>query len=232
MGAGAALTLAAGAVVWAVMTHSNPTSNDAAFDNVNNNRLKTEALLESGLLQARYQDIPNAKATFKRVLALDPKNKLAWYNLGVLAQNEGHRADAHKSYDAALKTDPSYTSALFNKALLLKTDDPDKALTLLRRAVAADPKAATAFFHIGETLARKGRDEQARDAYRQAVELNSSLRSQVPESYRESAAHGSSPDGSTEAGENTEADENTEDALSTEADESTEDALNSETPDR
>ncbi|MER7045425.1 tetratricopeptide repeat protein [Streptomyces jumonjinensis] len=226
MGAGAALTLAAGAVVWAVMTHSNPPSSDAAFDNVNNNRLKTDALLESGLLQARYQDIPNAKATFKRVLTLDPKNKLAWYNLGVLAQNEGHRADAHKAYDAALKTDPSYTSALFNKALLLKTDDPDGALKLLRRAVAADPKAATAYFHIGETLARKGRDEQARDAYRQAVELNSSLRSQVPESYRESVASGRS------SNESTEADESTEDAANSEADESTEDAVNSETPDR
>ncbi|WP_285366332.1 tetratricopeptide repeat protein [Streptomyces albipurpureus] len=30
-----------------------------------------------------------------QVLALDPKSKFAWYNLGVLAQNEGRPGDAH-----------------------------------------------------------------------------------------------------------------------------------------
>ncbi|MCM2389714.1 tetratricopeptide repeat protein [Streptomyces albipurpureus] len=203
-GVGAALALAAGAVVWAVVTPSDPASNDTAFDNVNNDRLKTDALLESGLLLVRYQDIPNAKATFERVLTLDPKNKFAWYNLGVLAQNEGRRADARKAYDAALKTDSSYTSALFNKALLLKTSDPDEALRLLRRAVIVDPKASTAYFHIGETLAGKGQDKQAREAYRHAVELNASLRSQVPESFQESVDRSPAPNEDTEAAVNSE----------------------------
>ncbi|GLF93290.1 tetratricopeptide repeat protein [Streptomyces yaizuensis] len=203
-GVGAALALAAGAVVWGAMTYADPASDDAAPGRVKNDRLRTDALLHSGLLQVRHQDIPNAKATFRRVLALDPENKFAWYNLGVLAQNEGHRADAHHAYDAALKSDASYTSALFNKALLLETSDPDAALTLLRRAVAADPKASTAHFHIGATLARKGRDEQARDAYRRAVGLDPSLRPRVPEAYRDSVAPSPSSDESTEAAVNSE----------------------------
>ncbi|MFE5856145.1 tetratricopeptide repeat protein [Streptomyces sp. NPDC056500] len=207
-GAGVALTLATGAVVWAVTTHSDPASNDAVLDHANGKMLAADALLESGLLQVRHQDIPNAKATFRRVLALDPKNKFAWYNLGVLAQNEGRQADAHHAYDAALKTDSSYTSALFNKALLLETGDPDAALNLLRRAVAADPKASTAYFHIGETLARKGLDKQARAAYRQAVELDPSLRSHVPQAFGGSVAPDHAPDESTEATENTETTEN------------------------
>ncbi|MEU5398046.1 tetratricopeptide repeat protein [Streptomyces sp. NPDC005963] len=204
-GVGVAVALAAGAVVWVVTaTHSTPASNHDAFDNANGNRLRVDALLESGLLLVRHQDIPNAEITFKQVLALDPKNKFAWYNLGVLAQNEGRPGDAHKAYDAALKTDASYTSALFNKALLLEKSDPDAALKLLRRAVVANPKASTAYFHIGETLAREGRGEQARDAYRQAVELDSALRSHVPQAFRESVASSTSPDESTEAAVNSE----------------------------
>lgn len=203
-GVGVALTLATGAVVWAVTTHADPTSNDAVLDHANGKMLAADALLESGLLQIRHQDIPNAKVTFKRVLALDPKNKFAWYNLGVLAQNEGRQADAHHAYDTALKTDSSYTSALFNKALLLETGDPDAALNLLRRAVAADPKASTAHFHIGETLARKGLDKQARAAYHQAVELDPSLHSHVPEAFGGSAAPYRAPDESTETTETTE----------------------------
>ncbi|MFD9717048.1 tetratricopeptide repeat protein [Streptomyces sp. NPDC059076] len=209
-GVGVALTLATGAVVWAVTTHSDPASNDAVLDHANGKRLAADALLESGLLQVRHQEIPHAKATFKRVLALDPKNKFAWYNLGVLAQNEGREADAHHAYDAALKTDSSYTSALFNKALLLETGDPDTALNLLRRAVAADPKASTAYFHIGETLARKGLDKQARAAYRQAVELDPSLHPHVPQAFGGSAAPGPAPDETTETTETNKSTESTE----------------------
>ncbi|WP_425608568.1 hypothetical protein [Streptomyces albipurpureus] len=75
----------------------------------------------------------------------------------------------------------------------------------MRRAVVVvDPKASTAYFHIGETLARKGRGEQAREAYRQAVELDSALRSHVPQAFRESVASSTSPDESTEATVNSE----------------------------
>ncbi|AZK96992.1 MULTISPECIES: tetratricopeptide repeat protein [Streptomyces] len=183
MAVGAALTLVVGGLVWAVMTHAGPAAEGAAADGVNS-EIRTDALLESGLLHFRHRDLPQAKAAFEHVLALDPENKLAWYNLGVLAQDQGRRSDAHRAYDAALKADSAYPSALFNKALLLKASDPDKALGLLRRAVAADPKASTAHFHIGEILARKGREDEARNAYHRAVGLDPALRSQVPAAFR------------------------------------------------
>ncbi|MFE7133024.1 tetratricopeptide repeat protein [Streptomyces sp. NPDC057638] len=212
MWVGAVLALAVGVVVWAVLAHGNPTADSTAFDDVKNRRLRANALLESGLTHFRHQEIAQAQTAFEHVLVLDPENKVAWFNLGSLAQGRGHRADALQSYDAALKADPSYTSALFNKALLLETSDPDAALALLRRAVAADPKASTAYFHIGQVLARQSRDAPARDAYRRAVALDPSLRPHVPEPFRE-------PGGPSASGEST--DENTGESTAANPDEST-----------
>ncbi|MGX2996784.1 tetratricopeptide repeat protein [Streptomyces sp. JNUCC 64] len=239
-GVGAAVLVGAGAAGWAVATHTDllpggtgtASATSHAFDNVDNAGRKTDALLESGLLQLRYQDLRTAKATFERVLELDPGNKLAWYNLGVLAQQENRRADALKAYDAALKTDPAYTSALFNKALLLEADDPGEALALLRRAVRADPKASTAHFHIGAALARQGRDAQARDAYRRAVELDTSLRPHVPEPFRPAApaSSGSSSDPSDPDAEDPEDPEDPEGTEDPEDPEDAEDRLDAGKP--
>ncbi|WP_373429286.1 tetratricopeptide repeat protein [Streptomyces sp. V4I23] len=117
----------------------------------------------------------------------------AWYNLGVLAQQDGRTADARAAYDKALRIDPSFTSALFNQALLLKSSEPDRALTLLKRAVAANPKAATAHLHIGNILAKKDRDEEAEASFRRAVAADSSLHSQLPESFKDSVSPSPSP---------------------------------------
>ncbi|MEU8586837.1 tetratricopeptide repeat protein [Streptomyces sp. NPDC048664] len=194
-GVGVALALAAGGLTWALMGQSD--SDDAATsDNAHLHAgLKADALLQSGLLQVQYQDYADAKATFHQVLAVDPGSKLAWYNLGVIAQKENREGDARKAYDAALKSDPRFTSALFNKALMLEKGEPDEALRLLRRAVAVNPKASTAYFHIGRTLAAQGHDKQAGDAYRHAVEIDPGLRPQVPEPFADSlpASHSPAP---------------------------------------
>ncbi|WP_266997043.1 tetratricopeptide repeat protein [Streptomyces sp. NBC_00354] len=160
---------------------------------------EANALLQAALMQENQQDSKGAARTFRRVVELDPHNKLAWYNLGVIAQQDGKAADALASYDKALKIDPSFTSALFNEAILLKPAEPDRAAGLLKRAVAADPKAATAHLHLGHILADQGRTDEAGGAFRRAVAVDPSLRSQVPEQFREFASPSptSTPAGST-----------------------------------
>ncbi|MEE1668820.1 tetratricopeptide repeat protein [Streptomyces sp. NPDC003631] len=189
-GVGAAVAVAAGTATWAIMSQPAKAP-EAKSDDAPRTALKADALMQAGLLQVQYQDFDGAKATFERVLKLDPHNKLAWYNMGVVAEREGRRADALKAYDSALKADSSFTSALFNKALLLKKSDPDRALELLQRAVSVNPKASTAYFQIGETMAIKGLDKKAQDAYQHAVDLDPSLRSQVPKPFKDSVEAGS-----------------------------------------
>lgn len=184
-GLGASVAVAAGAVTWAVMSHP-ATTPDGKSENAPLTPLTAHALLQAGHVQAQHQDFDGAEATFERVLQMEPGNKLAWYNIGVVAARDGRPADARKAYDRALKIDPSFTSALFNQAVLLKASDPDRSITLLKRAITLNPQASTAHFQLGDTLASKGRDNQARDAYRRAVAADPSLHSQVPKKFRDS----------------------------------------------
>ncbi|MGW2703696.1 tetratricopeptide repeat protein [Streptomyces sp. NPDC001340] len=145
---------------------------------------KTGALLQTALKQQQRQDPQGAARTYRHVLDLDPGNKFAWYGLGVIAQMGGNAFDARANYDKALKTDPSFISALYSEAMMLKSSDPDRAAGLLKRAVAAQPKAATLHLQLGQILAAKGHANEAKNAFRHAVAADPSLRSQVPEPYR------------------------------------------------
>lgn len=44
--------------------------------------------------------------------------------------------------------DPLFGPALF-KAVLLKSSEPNRAAGLLKRAISANPKATTAYLHLG-----------------------------------------------------------------------------------
>ncbi|MFD4144669.1 tetratricopeptide repeat protein [Streptomyces sp. NPDC058572] len=135
-------------------------------------------LVETGVAQMNRNDLAGAKTTFKKVLKADPGNKYAWYNLGVMAHWSNEQAAARKSYDKALKADPKFGPALFNEAVLIQANDPDRAVVLLKRAIASNPKASTAHFLLGEILAKK-----AKDSFARAVEIDPKLRSQVPAGF-------------------------------------------------
>ncbi|WP_171053231.1 tetratricopeptide repeat protein [Streptomyces marianii] len=192
-GLGASAAVAAGAVTWAVMSHP-ATTPDGKSEEAPLTPLTAHALLQAGHVQAQHKDFDGAEATYKRVLEMEPRNKLAWYNVGVVSARDGRPDEALKAYVAALKIDPSFTSALLNQAVLLKTSDPDRAITLLERAVANNPKASTAHFQLGDTLSRKGRDGEARTAYRSAVAADPSLHSQVPKKFRDATRPSTSSD--------------------------------------
>ncbi|WP_143064683.1 tetratricopeptide repeat protein [Streptomyces colonosanans] len=144
-------------------------------------------LLQTAMLQLqKFNDSQGAARTYRRILKLDPGNKIAWYNLGVLAQQADKKADAREAYDKALKIDPNYESALFNEALLLRPSEPDRAIGLLKRVVAFDPKAGTAYLQMGHILAENHRNDEAENEFRRALETDPSLRSEVPERFRDS----------------------------------------------
>ncbi|MFJ9867870.1 tetratricopeptide repeat protein [Streptomyces sp. NPDC101165] len=90
-------------------------------------------------------------------------------------------------YDHALDVDPDFESALYNKAILLESSDTDQAIAIYRRIVSADPKASTAYLHLGQALAKKGRDGEADDAFGRAVRTDRSIQQLVPEQFRDSA---------------------------------------------
>jgi tetratricopeptide (TPR) repeat protein len=179
-----AAAVAAGVITWAIHSHS-VSAPESESDLVNNRTQDANTLFQAALLQEKYQDFQGAARTYQRVLELEPKNKLAWYNLGVLAQRDGRTAEARGAYDKALKIDPKYASALYNEAVLLKASDTDQAVRLLKRAIAASPRAATAHLQLGWILTQKKHDDEAEDEFRSAVAADPSLYSQVPEQFQD-----------------------------------------------
>jgi protein O-GlcNAc transferase len=99
------------------------------------------------------------------------------YNLGVLEQNAGRKADAEAAYRQALtlKTDDpkAYKEAQTNLALLLSNDGKaDEAATLLTQAVQANPKDADLQADLGIVEEKQDKKVLALAAFKQALILD------------------------------------------------------------
>ncbi|MEV5984512.1 tetratricopeptide repeat protein [Streptomyces sp. NPDC052051] len=177
--------VAAGVTVWATQSHSTTTPESKPPSTVSKVQ-QADALLQQA---QRIQDPKEAAGAFRRVLDLDPGNKLAWYGLGIIALRDRKAAEARADFDTSLKIDPKFTPALFSEAVLLRSSEPERAVDLLKRTVAANPRMAPiADLQLGAILAEKGHDDEATAAFRQAVAAEPSLISRVPERFRKSVS--------------------------------------------
>lgn len=180
--------VATGVTVWAFQSPSLAPSESKAASVARKTEQANE-LLQEGIRRQENHDSNGAADNYSRVLELDPHNTFAWYNLGVIAQQEGRTADARAAYDKALKIDPKFSSALYSKAILLRHTEPDRAIEILKRAIAANPQMATGFrLQLGQILAERGRDDEAEDQFRRVVAASPSLLSKVPERFRDSVS--------------------------------------------
>lgn len=142
-----------------------------------------DTLVEAALQQLDKGDDAKARATFENVLELDSDNVYAHYNLGLLAQNSGKDAAAIKHYDAALKADPKFTSALYNKGIVLESGDLEAAVELYRRALAIDPDLAAAHMRLGFALVHLGKTDEAEKHLSAGVKLDPSMADVQAPSY-------------------------------------------------
>lgn len=117
----------------------------------------------------------------KLEVARNPKDALAWANVG-LAQNElGQYVEAEASLRQALALEREWGWLNFNLGVSIFAQDRiEEALRHFRAAVQADPESARAHWMLGHTLLRTGELAAAKDHIRRAAEIE-------PERYREGA---------------------------------------------
>src|ERR1017187_5522808 len=65
-------------------------------------------LLNQGIKAQVAGDNATATSNFDQVIKLDPKNKVAYYDLGLIEQTANKPAVAEASYRSALAIDPAY----------------------------------------------------------------------------------------------------------------------------
>jgi tetratricopeptide (TPR) repeat protein len=121
-------------------------------------------------------DLDGAVDAYLAVLELDPQNKFAFYNLGLIDQTRGEVASAENRYRLTLNVDPEYQPALFNLAILRTAmGDHLEAIDLYRRLVAIDDGNASAHFNLGLALHTIGQTADGDAEIARAVELNPEL---------------------------------------------------------
>jgi tetratricopeptide (TPR) repeat protein len=122
--------------------------------------------------RSRDGDLLEAKRLYEELIEVvseEPRlhNELAWvaYKLG-----ESSAVDHARR---AVELDPKAASSLDTLGwILLETGQARQALPLLRGALARAPDVAVVRYHLGGALLRLGRDEEAREQLRRALDLD------------------------------------------------------------
>jgi len=118
-------------------------------------------LLARGLQEQVDGRTAEAEGDFRAALAKDPSNKYAFYNLGLIAQNQNNNQKAENSYRAAISIDPAYWPAMFNLAILrVAAHDETEALRLYREVIKVNPGYASAHLNLGYLLKSLGRTKE------------------------------------------------------------------------
>jgi tetratricopeptide (TPR) repeat protein len=126
--------------------------------------------------------LDDAIELYKSVIALDPGNKYAYYNLGLIHQTRGAYPLAEGEYRGVIAIDPEFVPALFNLAVLqAERGEPEEAIDLYRRVLVIQPDNAAAHLNLGFALLDAGQRAEGKAELQQAVDLDPTLASRIPD---------------------------------------------------
>jgi Tetratricopeptide repeat len=127
-----------GKVMWPKLTAAWQTANDGTGTHTT----AEPPAYFAGIAHAKAGNIPGAIAAFRQVVAEEPQNVVAIYNLGTLLHSSD-RAAAQALYEQAVAVDAAHADSLHNLAIMLYEEGKgSEALALLQRAYDSDATAA------------------------------------------------------------------------------------------
>lgn len=138
------------------------------------------ALVESGLRAQNAGQLTQALRDYEQATAKDPRIAVAYYDIGVIHQQQHGVAAAEQAYERALAVDPKYKPALFNLAILLTPTDPVRAESIYRQLLTLNSEDADVNFNLGLLLIDEGKSTEGHEDLRKAIALDPSLAQRVP----------------------------------------------------
>ena len=117
---------------------------------------------------------PEARGEFTRVTQLQPDNPRGFQGLGAVYQAEGENALAVENYRRAVAIQPDSRSYFNLGTRLLVQGQYEEAATAFEDALRLEPTPLR-LIYLGNTYARLGRRDDARERYLRAVELCQSM---------------------------------------------------------
>ena len=141
-----------------------------------------EEVLNEALAAHSAGDLDEAVDLYEEVLVLDPQNRFAYYNLGLIDQTRGHDDAAADEYEQAIAVAPGFTAPMFNLAIIRAEQGAiDEAIGLYRDVIAVDDTDARAHLNLGFLLVDAGEREEGERELARAVELDPTLAPRVPD---------------------------------------------------
>jgi tetratricopeptide (TPR) repeat protein len=136
--------------------------------------------LSAGLKLQAAGNFGQAAQLYQQVIAAQPKNAYAQYDLGVVDQATSNPVGALAAYGAALTINPKYVPALYNEATIYTVTDPVLAISLYRQIVVLQPIASTAYLNLGFLEIKNGEAKQGVHDLAVAIQQDSTLLARVP----------------------------------------------------
>ncbi|OOG58468.1 hypothetical protein B0E47_04405 [Rhodanobacter sp. B05] len=123
--------------------------------------------------EEQRQAFVKGRAAAERALQLDPDMAMAHVSRAVLLQwADFDWTGAEAEYRRAVELAPNDSLPQFGLGLVLGAlGDPRRAIPLIRRSIATDPRSGAAWYWLGWNLAAAGQLDQAELAARKAIEV-------------------------------------------------------------
>jgi tetratricopeptide (TPR) repeat protein len=140
-------------------------------------RNTTDTDNDLGLVLIQQGKLEAAATHFRRIVALNPDNALAYVNLGNVLREQSKLEEAIVNFQKALalNSDDAYTQAYAHNSYgtaLLDQGAPETAASHFREAIALRPSNVLPYVNLGNVLREQGNLEEAIVNFQKAVDLN------------------------------------------------------------
>jgi tetratricopeptide (TPR) repeat protein len=134
---------------------------------------ETDALLRQAVACAKRGEAGQAERLIRGLLAREPQNAEAWFELGRISYLAGNRSAAVESLRKAIAREPN-NSRFHNELgfVLAGTGDRQQALAAFVRALEINPADADAITNLGTLHLAEGRIIEAVAAFKRAIEID------------------------------------------------------------
>lgn len=130
---------------------------------------------EASSLRSRLDSLRTIRDEINRLRARtqnEPKDPQLWYQLGRNHERLGQKERAAQAYRRALSLVPTNLALANNVAnLMIEVGDTTEALQTYRTILRRDSTVTTAWLNLGAVYAKKGREEEARKAWKKVLKL-------------------------------------------------------------
>jgi Tfp pilus assembly protein PilF len=133
----------------------------------------SQALFDKAQEELKKNRTDEGLALLQQLVKNDPKDFIAWSELGTAQFKKEKLVDAEKSYLKALEEKPTYLVALMNFGKLrMAQKNFEGAIEIFTRAVTAQPKSADANLYLGESFLQVKKGSKAVGYLNKAIELD------------------------------------------------------------